>query len=77
MQRESNFDGIEVLALGLMDLAYNKLEANRSKDKEFLKTAIIEGVIRIDDLEKFIINNAPSVETRQRAIKNLKRIQNL
>lgn len=72
-----NFDGIEVLALGLMDLAYNKLEANRSKDEEFLKSSIEEGLIRIDDLEKFIVDNAPSVEARERAIKNLKRIQNL
>ena len=72
-----NYDGVEILALGLIDLAYNKLEANRRKDEEFLKTAIKEGVIRIADLEKFIANNAPSVESRERAIKNLKRIQNL
>lgn len=47
-----NFDGIEVLALGLLDVAYNKLEANRSKDEEFLKTAKTEGLILINDLEK-------------------------
>jgi hypothetical protein len=72
-----NFDGIEVLALGLMDLAYNKLEANRGKDKEFLKNAINEGLIRVADLGKFIIENAPSVDTRERLINNFKGIENL
>ena len=72
-----NFDGIEVLALGLMDLAYNKLEANRSKDAEFLKNAIDDGLIRLDDLKKFIMDNAPSVETRDIAINNLKKIEDL
>jgi predicted nucleotidyltransferase len=72
-----DFDGIEVLALGLLDLAYNKLEVNRSKDKEFLKNALNEGLIRLADLEMFIIENAPSVETRERLFKNLKRIEGL
>ena len=72
-----DFDGIEVLALSLIDLAYNKLEANRSKDEEFLKNAINEGLIQIEDLGKFIIKNAPSVETRERLFKNLKRIEGL
>jgi hypothetical protein len=66
-----------VLALSLIDLAYNKLEANRSKDEEFLKNAINEGLIQIEDLGKFIIKNAPSVETRERLFKNLKRIEGL
>ena len=69
------FDGIEVLTLGLLDLAYNKLEANRSKDVEFLKTAIKDGLIQIDDLTKFILDNAPSDEIRERALQNLERIQ--
>jgi predicted nucleotidyltransferase len=72
-----DFDGIEVLALSLIDLAYNKLEANRSKDEEFLKNAINEGLIQIEDLGKFIIKNAPSVEARERLFKNLKRIEGL
>jgi hypothetical protein len=72
-----NFDGIEVLALGLMDLAYNKLEANRSKDLEFLKNAMKMGLIQINDLKKYIIDYSPSVDTRDVMIGNLKKIQDL
>jgi hypothetical protein len=60
-----------------MDLAYNKLEANRSKDAEFLKNAINDGLIQINDLKKFIIDNTPSLETRDIVINNLKKIEDL
>jgi hypothetical protein len=72
-----NFDGIEVLALGLIDLAYNKLEANRKKDEDFLKNAIKQGLIRVDDLENFIMENALNLETREKLFKNLKKIEGL
>jgi predicted nucleotidyltransferase len=60
------FDGIEIIALGLLDLAYNKLEANRQKDRDFLRAAFEAGLIDLLELKKFIHLHAPNDFVREK-----------
>lgn len=60
------FDGIEIIALGLLDLAYNKLEANRQKDRDFLRAAFEVGLIDLLELKNFIHLHAPNDFVREK-----------
>jgi hypothetical protein len=68
------FDDVEVLALGLLDLVYNKLEANRKKDRSFLKNAIVNALIDIIELKKFILENAPNDDVKERLLVSLEEL---
>jgi hypothetical protein len=68
------FDDVEVLALGLLDLVYNKLEANRKKDRSFLKNAIDNALIDIIKLKKFILENAPNDDVKERLLVSLEEL---
>jgi len=60
------FEGVEIIALGLLDLAYNKLEANRQKDKDFLRAAFEAGLVDILELKNFIHLHAPNDFVREK-----------
>ena len=66
------FDGIEIIALGLLDLAYNKLEANRQKDRDFLRAAFEAGFIDPREVEKFIHHHALNDLVREKLAADLK-----
>ena len=68
------FDDVEVLALGLLDLVYNKLEANRKKDRIFLKNAIDNALIDIIELKKFILENAPNDDVKESLLVSLEEL---
>lgn len=65
------FDGIEIIALGLLDLAYNKLEANRQKDRDFLFAAFEAGLLDIQQIRNFIHLHAPNNSVREKLTGNL------
>jgi hypothetical protein len=60
------FEGVEIIALGLLDLAYNKLEANRQKDRDFLRAAFEAGLIDLLELKNFIHLHAPNDFVREK-----------
>ena len=63
-----------LLVLGLLDLMYNKLEADRPKDREFIQEAITCGLIEVGVLNEFIGRLAPNSEVRQSLHESLFRI---
>jgi hypothetical protein len=65
------FEGVEIIALGLLDLAYNKLEANRQKDRDFLRSAFEAGLIDLLELKNFIDFHAPNDFVREKLADNL------
>ncbi len=71
------FDGIKIIALGILDLAYNKLEANRQKDKDFLCEAFKIGLINVQEIKKFIDVHAPYNLVREKLTDNLNALINL
>ena len=56
---EVRFGEVSLLVLGLLDLAYNKLEANREKDREFLKEALDAGLLNRVEVGDFVKKHAP------------------
>lgn len=60
-----------LLVLGLMDLLYNKLEADRPKDRDFIQEAIICKLADVDALRKFVHDFAPNAEARETLLGNL------
>jgi len=74
---EIKFGNISLLVLGLLDLAYNKLEANRVKDRDFLRQAFKEGLFTPDDLRAFIRQHPSPLEyAAQVVLSNLASIEN-
>lgn len=65
------FGDNSLLVLGLMDLLYNKLEANRSKDRDFIQEAIACKLADIDVLREFVQRFAPNAEVRETLLGNL------
>jgi len=61
-----------LLVLGLMDLLYNKLEANRRKDRDFLKEALACKLVEADDLKGFVLHFAPNSEAADSLLGTLK-----
>jgi hypothetical protein len=57
-----NYGEVSVLVLSLLDLAYNKLEVNRVKDRDFLRAAFREKLFTPDNLRDFIERNPPPWE---------------
>jgi len=68
-------EGSRVLVLGLYDLVYNKLEANREKDQGFIREGLAKGLIEQGQLEGFIREFAPTSGTRDLLFANLGAIQ--
>ena len=72
---EGKIDGEDVMvdgyALQPLDLAYNKLEAGRDKDLNFVGGLISEGLIALEDLEQFIKDGCPHEELLPGIMKNL------
>jgi hypothetical protein len=54
-----------------LDLAYNKLEAGRDKDLNFVAGLLTEKIISLTDLEKFITEGCPYEELLPTISKNL------
>lgn len=65
-------DGIEVFVLHSLDLAYNKLEAGRSKDIEFMKEGLSCKAYQYDEVRDFITQHAPDRDTRELILRNLR-----
>ena len=65
---------ISVLVLGLLDLAYNKLEAGRPKDEEFLREAFTSGLVKPSELQDFIERHALTPKLRRDLIQSLERL---
>ena len=72
---EGKIDGKDVMvdgyALQPLDLAYNKLEAGRDKDLNFVGGLIAEGLIALEDLEQFIKDGCPHEELLPGIMKSL------
>ena len=64
-------DEIDVLVLHPLDLAYNKLEAGRSKDIDFMREGLSSGAYKLAEVEAFIRANAPDDATRELILANL------
>ena len=62
------------IILGLLDLVYNKLEANRKKDRSFLKNSIDNALIDILELKKFILENAPNDDVKESLLVSLEEL---
>jgi len=65
------FGDNSVLVLGLMDLLYNKLEANRAKDREFIQEAVTCKLVDVDVLREFVRRFAPNGEVRESLLGDL------
>lgn len=76
---KGEIDGEEVTvdgyALQPLDLAYNKLEAGRDKDLNFVGGLIAEDLISLVDLEEFINVGCPHEELLPSIMKNLDKIK--
>ena len=68
------FGSLSVLVLGLLDLAYNKLEASRPKDNEFLREAFAAGLVTPTELRDFVEQHALTPDLRQQMIQSLTRL---
>jgi len=68
------FGDVSVLVLGLLDLAYNKIEANRVKDREFIREALSNGLLSIGEVEAFIQTQAPTPEVARTLRARLRRL---
>jgi hypothetical protein len=66
---------ITALILGLSDLIYNKLEAFRVKDQEFLSEAFAKGLADPEEIQRFIEEYAPNEERRTLLLKNLELVK--
>ncbi len=66
-------DDIEVFVLHPLDLAYNKLEAGRAKDIEFMREGLRCRAYSFDEVSDFIVRFAPEDETRRLILENLRR----
>jgi len=64
-------DDIDVLVLHALDLAYNKLEAGRRKDLEFMREGLDCGAYKLDEVKTFVADHAPDEVTRELILKNL------
>lgn len=69
---QMRIDDIDLLILHPLDLAYNKLEAGRSKDIEFMAEGIRSGAYDVTEVRTFIEVNAPDVESRNLVLDALK-----
>ena len=72
-----NIEGIDVLVLHSLDLAYNKLEAGRDKDINFIAEGLRCGVSQLDALEDFIRNGAKEDLRLDMMLANLQKAQAL
>ncbi len=72
---EGEIDGETVTVDGYclqpLDLAYNKLEAGRDKDLNFVAGLLLEEIISLTDLERFIVDGCPHAELLPTISKNL------
>ena len=64
-------DGIDVVVLHPLDLAYNKLEAGREKDIEFMRDGLVCGAYKLAEVEAFIHEHAPDRSTLDLILTNL------
>jgi hypothetical protein len=70
-------DDITAIVLHPLDLAYNKLEAGREKDIDFMSEGLTCGAYALAEMEAFIRDHAPDAETREMILAQLQRAQNL
>lgn len=68
-------EDVDVLVLGLLDLGYNKLEAYREKDQDFLGEAFQQGLIDPEKLREFIEVYAPSKVARTMLLEKLAQVE--
>ncbi|MFZ4595255.1 MAG: DUF6036 family nucleotidyltransferase [Verrucomicrobiaceae bacterium] len=64
-------DDITAIVLHPLDLAYNKLEAGRIKDLDFMREGLSSGAYKFDEVEAFIRGHAPDDSTRDLILANL------
>lgn len=65
------FDDISLRVISPLDLAYNKLEANRPKDREFFREAFSQGLFSAEEVAGFIEEHAENEERRITLLGNL------
>ncbi len=61
--------------LSPLDLVYNKTEAGREKDLNFVAGVLSEGIVNLDDFEKFIHVGCPHPELLVPILANLEKIK--
>ena len=64
-------DGVHVVVIHPLDLAYNKLEAGRRKDIDFMREGLSSGAYNLAEVESFIREHAPDDATRDLILANL------
>ncbi len=64
-------DDITAIVLHPLDLAYNKLEAGRDKDLDFMSEGLASGAYQLGEVEAFILKHAPDDATCELILKNL------
>ena len=64
-------DDVDVLAIHPLDLAYNKLEAGREKDIDFMREGLTNGAYKLAEVEAFIREHSPDEATRELILNNL------
>ncbi|MFN0079560.1 MAG: DUF6036 family nucleotidyltransferase [Prosthecobacter sp.] len=72
-----NLEGIDVLVLHSLDLAYNKLEAGRDKDIEFIAEGLRCEVYQLDIIEDYIRKGAKEDCRLDMMLTNLQRARKL
>ena len=70
-------DGIKAIVLHPIDLAYNKLDAGRDKDIEFIAEGLRCGVYQLPSLEDFIRQGTKEDWRLEALLTNLHKAQNL
>jgi hypothetical protein len=70
-------DGIKAIVLHPIDLAYNKLEAGRDKDIEFIAEGLRCGVYQLSSLEGFIREGTKEDWKLEALLTNLQKAQSL
>ena len=66
-------DGIEILVLHPLDLAYNKLEAGREKDIVFMREGLNCKAYDFVEVRDFVHKHAPDPDTRELILENLRK----
>lgn len=72
-----NLEGIDVLVLHSLERAYNKLEAGRDKDIEFITEGLRCGVYQLGSIEDFIRKGAKEDWRLDILLSNLQRAEKL
>jgi hypothetical protein len=67
-----DFDGVQAIVLHPLDLAYNKLEAGRPKDIDFMREGLNCNAYDYVEILEFIQKHAPDIDVREMILEKLR-----